>query len=98
MGDRGALALAAGAQRWRALSLQSTAITPAGLGAILRSPGAATIERLELGSGFDLDNARLLVGGACPKLRHLWWNGPELGEGVEKALRADPRIAATLPY
>lgn len=98
VGDRGALAIAAGGQRWKALSLQSTAITPAGLGAILRSPGAASMEQLNLGSGFDLDNAMLLVGGACPTLRRLWWNGPEIGKGVEKALRADPRIAATLAY
>lgn len=98
VGDRGALAIAASGHPWRALALRSTAITGEGLGAILRSPAAAEIERLELGSGFTLANARLLVDGACPKLKFLWWHGPELGEGVEAALRANPRLAATLPY
>jgi hypothetical protein len=81
-----------------ALALGMTGMTPAGLGAILRSPAAADIERLELGAGLDLANATLRIGGACPRLKSLWWHGPELGEGVEAALWSNPRIAATLPY
>lgn len=98
IGDDGARALAASGRRFKALSLGMTGMSPAGLGAVLRSPAAADIERLELGSGLDLANAKLLIGGACPKLGYLWWHGPEMGEGVEAALRGDPRIAATLPY
>lgn len=98
VGDRGAQCLANGPQRWRALSLQGTEMTAAGLGALLQSPSAESLERLVVGPGLDLDNARLLVDGACPRLRHLWWNAPQLGPGVEKLLRADARIAATLPH
>ena len=98
LGDRGAQAIAASGRRFRALSLEQTGMTPAGLGAVLRSPAAAEVERLHLGSGFDLANARLLIDGACPRLKQLWWYGPELGKGVESALRGDPRIAATLPH
>lgn len=98
VGDRTARAIAEGPQRWKALSLQSTKLTPEGLGALLRAPSLAEVERLELGSGFDLANAKLLIDGACPKLKHLWWHGPEIGAGVEAALRASARLAATLPY
>lgn len=98
VGDRGAARLAEGDHAWRALSLRSTALSPAGLGTLLRSPALAGVERLELGRGLDLGNARLLIEGACPKLRFLWWQGPEIGEGVEAALRGDRRISALLPY
>lgn len=98
VGDQGAQAIAASGRRFKALSLGTTGMTPAGLGAILRSPAAADIERLELGDGLDLANAKLLVEGACPRLAFLWWHGPEMGKGAEAALRASPRIAATLPY
>ena len=98
IGDDGARALAASPRRFKALSLGMTGMTPAGLGALLRSPAVADIERLELGSGLDLANAKLLIEGACPRLAFLWWHGPELGKGVEAALRADPRIASTLPH
>ncbi|MBK8692357.1 MAG: hypothetical protein IPN17_08660 [Deltaproteobacteria bacterium] len=98
IGDHGAQAIAASGRRFKALSLGTTGMTPAGLGAILRSPAAADIERLELGDGLDLANAKLLVEGACPRLEFLWWHGPEIGEGAEAVLRTNPRIAATLPY
>jgi len=98
IGDDGARAIAASGRRFKALSLGSTGMTPAGLGAILRSSAVAEVERLELGSGLDLANAKLLVEGACPRLKHLWWNGSEMGEGAEAALRANQRIAAILPY
>lgn len=75
-----------------------TGMIPAGLGAVLRSPAAAEVERLELGAGLDLTTAKLLVGGACPRLKFLWWHGPELADGTEATLRGDPRIAATLPH
>lgn len=98
LGDDGARVLAASDRRFKALALGMTGMTPAGLGAILRAPAAADIERLELGAGLDLANAKLLIEGACPKLKVLWWYGPELGKGVEAALRANPRIASTLPH
>ncbi len=98
VGDDGARAIASSGQRFKSLALGMTGMTPAGLGAVLRSPALANVERLELGSGLDLANARLLVDGACPKLKYLWWHGPEIGEGVEAALRGNARIAATLPY
>lgn len=98
VGDDGARAVATSGRRFKSLALGMTGMTPAGLGAILRSPAAADVERLELGAGFDLANAKLLVEGACPKLKFLWWHGPEIGEGVEATLRADARVAATLPY
>jgi hypothetical protein len=98
LGDQGAAAIATSGRRFRALSLGSTKMSAAGLGALLRSPAVADIERLELGSGLDEANAKLLVGGACPRLKFLWWNGPELGAGAEAALRANARTAATLPY
>ena len=98
LGDRGAEALASSGRRFRSLSLGATGMTSAGLAAILRSPAVVDVERLELGAGLDLANAMLLVGGACPRLKFLWWHGPEMGAGAEAALRADPRIAATLPY
>lgn len=98
VGDRGARAIASSGQRWSSLSLRSTAITPAGLGEILDSPAAAEVERLELGSGFDLANAQRLIEGACPKLRYLGWHGAELGEGVVERLRANPRLKAAMPY
>ncbi len=96
--DRGASAIAASPNRFKSLQLMDSGITPAGLGEILRSPAVAEVERLMLGSGLELDNAELLVGGACPRLRFLWLNGPELGEGVERVLRADPRLVATLRH
>lgn len=98
VGDDGARAIAASGRRFRSLALGMTGMTPDGLGAILRSPAAADVERLELGAGLDLANAKLLTDGACPKLKFLWWHGPEIGTGVEAALRADARIAATLPH
>jgi hypothetical protein len=98
IGDAGARAIAASGRRFRSLALGMTGMTPAGLGAILRSPAVEDIERLELGAGLDLANAQLLVAGACPRLKFLWWHGPELGEGAEAALRGHPRTAATLPY
>ncbi|MEZ4391789.1 MAG: hypothetical protein R3A48_11885 [Polyangiales bacterium] len=98
VGDATARAIAEGPQRWRALSLQSTQLTAEGLGAMLRAPSLAEVERLELGAGFDLANAKLLIDGACPRLKHLWWYGPEIGAGVEAAVRASPRLAATLAY
>lgn len=98
VGDRGAEAIAAAPNRWKTLQLQDSDITPAGLAKILASPSVESVERLVLGSGFDLANAQRLIDGACPRLRFLWWNGSEIGEGVEKALRADKRLAATLPH
>ncbi len=98
IGDDGARAIAASGRGFKSLALGMTGMTPAGLGAILRSTAVADVERLELGAGFDLTNAKLLVEGACPRLKFLWWYGPEIGKGVEDALRGNPRIAATLPY
>jgi len=98
VGDAGAAALAASGQRWKALALRLTKITAAGLETLLRSPALAEVERLELGSGLTLDNARLLVEGACPRLKYFWWYGPEMEDGAEALLRGNARIAATLPY
>lgn len=98
IGDDGAQAIAASGQRFKSLALGTTGMSPTGLGAILRSPAAADVERLELGAGFDLANAKLLIDGACPRLKVLWWHGPEIGPGVEAALRGNARIAATLPH
>lgn len=98
VGDDGARVIAASGRRFKALSLGMTGMSPGGLGAILRSSAAADVERLELGAGLDLANATLLIEGACPGLKFLWWNGPELGKGVEAALRSNARVAATLPY
>ena len=75
-----------------------TQLTPAGLGALLRSPSLQQVERLELGAGLTRETAKLLVDGACPNLKRLWWHGPELGEGAEALIRGDARLARCLAY
>ena len=98
IGDGAAQALAQSRQRWRTLSLMVTQITPAGLGKLLKSPSLQQVERLELSSGLTRETALLLVDGACPNLKFLWWYGPELGEGAEAVLRGDARLAKCLPH
>lgn len=98
LGDAGAQALAQSRQRWRSLSMMVTQLTPAGLGALLRSPSLQQVERLELGAGLTRETAKLLVDGACPNLKFLWWHGPELGEGAEALIRGDARLARCLAY
>ena len=73
-------------------------ITRAGLGKLLKSPSLQQVERLELSSGLTRETAKLLVDGACPNLKFLWWYGPELGEGAEDVIRGDARLARCLPH
>ncbi|MEY3212350.1 MAG: hypothetical protein RIT28_2831 [Pseudomonadota bacterium] len=98
LGDRGVEALAQSRQRWRSISLMMTDISAAGLGTLLKSPSLQQVERLELGTGFTRENAKILADGACPNLTFLWWHGPELGDGAEAIVRGDARLAKCLPY
>ncbi|MCK6519613.1 hypothetical protein L6R46_31705 [Myxococcota bacterium] len=86
---QGVRALAQSRQCWRLLSMMVTVLTPAGLGVLFRSPSLQQVERLELGAGLTRENGKLLVDGACPNLKFLWWHGSELGEGVEAPIRGD---------
>ena len=98
VGDAGAEAIADSGHAWRALDLSEAELSPAGMQAILRSPGVSGLRRLTLGQGADRAAAKLLIDGACPELEYLWWFGPGVSDEVGAMLRADPRLGPLLPY
>ncbi len=98
IGDRGAEVIAQADRRWRSLVLDGCQLSSAGLKAILISPVAVGLKRLFLGSGLDMENARLLSEGACPELEYLWFYGPETGDGATNHIRNSSNLKTALPY